>query len=95
MIIQIIKFESELPTDEALAIAKKRVPEFQALPGLLQKYYVKLNEPNQFGGIYVWDSAESLAAFRESELAATIPQAYRVKGKPSIEILEGLFQLRD
>ena len=95
MIIQVIKFESALSENEVLAVAKERVDQFRALPGLLQKYYVKVGQPNHYGGVYIWDSMESLNAFRESDLAASIPAAYKVMGPPSIEILDTLFQLRE
>ena len=95
MIIQFVRLESSLSEDEVLAIAKKRAEKFRAVPGLIQKYYVKLNEPNHYGGIYLWDSTESLNAFRETELAKSIPAAYQVVGAPKIEILEGLFTLRE
>jgi hypothetical protein len=72
-----------------------RIEEYRAMPGLLQKYYVKSNQSEQYGGVYVWDSMESLSAFRGSELAATIPQAYKIKGEPSIEVLDVLVQLRE
>ena len=94
MVIQIVKFETELTEDEILATARGRVKDFRALPGLIQKYYVKLSEPNHYGGVYIWDSVESLSAFRESELAASIPRTYKVKGKPTVEILDALFELR-
>ena len=94
MIIQIVKFETSLTEEEVVAVAEERIDQFRALPGLLQKYYVKLDRPNSYGGVYVWESMESLAAFRETDLAKTIPQAYRVKGAPQIEVLEGLFPLR-
>ena len=95
MIIQIVKFESALSEEQVMKIAEERLEQFRALPGLLQKYYVKLGQANHYGGVYVWDSMESLSAYRESDLAAGIPAAYQVKGPPTIEILEGLFQLRD
>lgn len=95
MLIQIIKLESELSEEEIIKIAHERAPRFREIPGLLQKYYVKLGQPGQVGGIYIWDSKESLQSFRESELAATIAEAYKVKGKPDIEIVDVLFQLRD
>ena len=95
MIIQIIKLKSGLTEEELLKIARERQPRFQALPGLIQKYYVKLDQPGHYSGIYVWDSMESLSAFRESELAATIPAAYKVVGKPDIEVMETFIQLRD
>ena len=46
-------------------------------------------------GVYLWDSAESLAAFRESDLAKTIPDAYRVVEPPAVEVGDVLFPLRD
>ena len=95
MVIQIIKFETELSEDEVVTVAKDRVDQFLALPGLIQKYYIKLDEPNHYGGVYIWDSRESLAAYRASDLAASIPKAYKVKGAPTIETLDTLFQLRD
>lgn len=95
MIIQIVKFETSLSEAEVLAVARERAPEFRAIPGLVQKYYVKPGPPNHYGGVYIWDSGESLAAFRESDLAARIPAAYKVVGPVSIEILDTLFQLRE
>ena len=95
MILQIVKFESELSEEEVLAVANERVEDFRALPGLLQKYYVKLPEPDWYGGVYIWDSVASMSAYRESELAASIPTAYKVRGKPVIEPLEVLFSLRE
>ena len=94
MIIQIIKLKSNLPEEELLKRAREREPQFKAIPGLLQKYYVKMGEPGQFGGIYVWDSPESLKTYRESDLAASIPEAYEIIEAPNIEVLDVLFQLR-
>lgn len=95
MFIMTVKFETTLSEEEVLAVAKERADRFRALPGLLQKYYVKLEQPNQFGGVYIWDSMASLSSYRKSELAASIPLAYKVVGTPRVEILEGLFQLRE
>lgn len=89
-----MRFESELPEEAVLTVAHDRMEEFLALPGLIQKYYVKLPEPNMYGGVYIWDSMESLSAYRQSALASSIPAAYRAKGVPTVEILDGLFQLR-
>ncbi|MEX0312917.1 MAG: YdhR family protein [Allomuricauda sp.] len=94
MIIQVIKLKSQLPEDELLKRAKEREPQFKAIAGLLQKYYVKLGQPGQYGGIYVWDSQESLNAYRQSELASSISAAYEISEAPDIEIMDILFQLR-
>ena len=94
MILQIIKLKSRLPEEELLKRAKEREPQFKAIPGLLQKYYVKTGEPGQYGGVYVWDSPESLQAYRASDLASSIPEAYEISEAPNIEIMDILFQLR-
>ena len=95
MILQTVTFNSGLSEEELLRVARERVPRFRALPGLLQKYYVKGQEPGQYRGVYIWDSAESLEEFRSSDLAASIPEAYNVLGPPAMEHLEILFPLRD
>ena len=95
MILQIIKLKSNLPEEELLNKAKEREPQFKAIPGLVQKYYVKTGQPGQYGGIYVWDSTESLQAYRGSDLAKSIPEAYEISEAPNIEIMDILFQLRN
>ncbi len=95
MHIQFIKLKSNLPEQELLEKAREREPQFKALPGLLQKYYVKMEQPGHYGGIYVWDSKESMAAFRQSDLAAGIPEAYQIIEPPEIEMMDMIFKLRD
>ena len=95
MILQVIKLKSNLPEEELLNRAKERAPQFKAIPGLVQKYYVKTDTPGQYGGIYVWDSPESLQSYRTSDLAKSIPEAYEIVEAPSIEIMDILFQLRE
>jgi heme-degrading monooxygenase HmoA len=93
--IQIVTFESELPEESVWSVARDRLEAFRALPGLIQKYYVRSAEPNRFGGVYIWDSMESLSAYLKSDLAASTPAAYKVKGAPTVEILDLLFPLRE
>ncbi|NNF11805.1 MAG: hypothetical protein HKN72_01175 [Gemmatimonadetes bacterium] len=95
MILQIVKLRSALSEDDLLDIARDRAPQFRAIPGLVQKYYVRRDGPGEFAGVYVWDSEESLAAFRETDLAKSIAAAYQVTEPPAIEISEVLFPLRE
>lgn len=95
MIIQIITLKSDLSEEELMATAKERAKKFREIPGLLQKYYTRLDQPGQYRGVYVWDSKKSMMAFKESELAAGIAKAYKVSEAPKIEIVDVLFQLRD
>ena len=94
MILQFVKLKSAMPENALLGKAKERAPEFEAIPGLLQKYYVKIDDQGNYGGIYIWDSQESILKFRASDLAKSIPAAYQVMEAPSIEIMDILFQLR-
>ena len=94
MIIQIIRLRSDLSEEALLKTAQERAPQFKALKGLIQKYYVRREGPGAYAGIYVWESKEAMMAYKTSDLAATIPEAYQITGPPEIEIMEGLFQLR-
>ncbi|MGR3320414.1 MAG: YdhR family protein [Pseudooceanicola sp.] len=93
MIVQFVQFESSLTEAEVLAVARERAPEFRDVPGLVQKFYLKLDKPDHFGGFYIWESREALMAFRESELAKTIPAAYRIIGAPDVDIHQMYFPL--
>lgn len=95
MMIQFVQFETTLSEDEVRAVALERLPEFRAIPTLVQKYYLKLDKPNHYAGLYIWESAEALSAYRQSELAKSIPAAYKVVGAPDVGIHEVMFPLRD
>ena len=89
-----VRFKSKLTLDEVMKIIDERAPEFRALEGLQQKYYLQDAATGEYGGLYLWDSPESLKSYRESDLAASIPEAYEIIEAPNIEILDVLFQLR-
>lgn len=95
MFIQIVKLKTSLPEEELLRVAEERLPQFQAIPGLVQKYYVRCAGEGEFVGVYLWDTMESLTAFRDSDLAKSIPSAYQVTEPPVVEVGEVLFPLRD
>jgi heme-degrading monooxygenase HmoA len=91
MIIQMVKFETKLPFEDVLNVAQGRAPQFRKIPGLIQKYYVRTSRPNQYAGVYIWGSPDSMKKYRESDLAASIPQAYKVLSPPAIEVYEVAF----
>ena len=84
-VLLIVRFKSSLPPDELEKRYKERRPEFQALPGLLQKYYLHDPSSDEWGGLYLWDSQESLDEFMASDLRESIPETYQFVGKPRIE----------
>lgn len=93
-VVQIIKLKSNLPEEELLAKARERAQQFKEVPGLIQKYYLRLDEPGRYCGVYIWDSKASMQAFLKSGLAAGIGKAYQVVEGPDAEISDLLFQLR-
>lgn len=95
MLIQIVRIESALSEEGMLKVAHERSDQFRALPGLIQKYYVKLEKPNHYGGVYIWESEEAMEAYRQSDLAATIAAAYKAMSPPTFETVDVLFQLRE
>ena len=54
----------------------ERKPRFLDVPGLVQKIYGRDEATGDVCGIYFFESQTALAAFRETELAKTIPSAY-------------------
>jgi heme-degrading monooxygenase HmoA len=94
MIVQIVKYESGLSEDEVRRTIAERAPRYEALPGLRQKLYIREPATGGYGGIYFWEDADSMREFRGSDLAATIPDAYRVEGEPRVEIFELVSVLR-
>lgn len=94
MIILSVKFKSKLSDDEVRRVMNERAPNFRALPGLIQKYYGYEKATGEYTGIYIWDSEEALRAYRESELARTIPEAYQAASTPRIEVFDVPLVLR-
>jgi len=94
MIALIVKFKSRFSYEEVLKIANDRADQFRAIDGLLQKYYLKYADDNNYGAVYLWESEEALQEFRNSELAATIAETYGVVGDLDLRMAEVIMPLR-
>ena len=94
MVIQQVKLKSSLSDAEARAVMEERAPRFREVPGLLQKYNTHEPETGELCCIYVFDSAEALTAFRETELAQAIPAAFKADSM-RVETYELLFPLHE
>ena len=73
-----VRVRSNLDEEELERRLLERRPRFLEVPGLLQKIYGRDRATGAVCGIYFFDSAKALAAFRDTELARTIPEAYEV-----------------
>lgn len=71
-----VRVKSDLDPDELERRLLERRPQFLEVPGLVQKIYGRDETTGDVCGIYFFRDQESLSAFRETELAKTIPTAY-------------------
>jgi heme-degrading monooxygenase HmoA len=94
VIVQLVKYKTGLSDEEAAKTIAERAPQYEALPGLRQKLYIREQGTGEYGGIYVWEDEDSMREFRQSDLAASIPDAYRVEGEPRVEIFNVVSILR-
>jgi hypothetical protein len=78
MVIHIVRFRSALSDERITELFHARASQYLAIPGLLQKYYLRLRS-GEYGGVYVWDSAASMERFMTSDLARSICEVYRVQ----------------
>lgn len=90
----LVRFRSSLPMEEVTRIMEERAPEFRALTGLQQKYYLHDPASGDVAGLYLWESREAFSDYRDSELRATIARAYEAEGEPRIEVYEVVAPLR-
>jgi hypothetical protein len=93
-ILLIVKFKTSLSREEMERRYKERLPQFQALPGLIQKYYLYDSSSEEWGGLYLWDSQSSLDSYLESDLRKSIPEVYQIEGTPRIEKIAVVDTLR-
>ena len=94
-VVLLVRFKSPLSLEEVREVVDSRIDQFRALPGLTQKYYLQDSNSGEYAGLYLWESADALAEFRDSELRATIAEAYRTEGEPRVEVYQIFDVLRD
>ena len=94
-LIVLVKFRSPLSLQEVTDIINSRIDEFRVFPGLRQKYYMQDTATGEYAGLYLWESSDAFADFRDSELRATIADAYQTEGEPRIEVFNVIDTLRD
>ena len=93
-VVLYVRVKSDLEPDELMRRVDERKPRFLEVPGLLQKIYTRDEASGDVCGIYFFENREALAAFRDTELARTIPDAYEATDVRR-EVYEVLYPLRD
>ena len=95
MIIQIVRHKPRLSHDEVNQRFVERSDRYQKVPGLIQKYYARFTGTGEYTGVYVWDSQESLDAWRAGHLSGTLAETYPVHGEPVRELADVMPVLRE
>jgi len=91
--ILFVRIKSDLDPEELDRRLNERKPRFLEVPGLVQKIYGRDEVTGDVCGIYFFENKEALAAFRDTELAKTIPVAYEATDVRR-EVYEVLYPLR-
>ena len=94
-VVLLVKFKSRLAPEKLREVIESRIDQFRALEGLQQKYYLEDSTTGEIAGLYLWKSPQALAEYRESELRATIAEAYQAEGETRVEAYRVLEVLRD
>jgi heme-degrading monooxygenase HmoA len=88
VIVSIVRFKSGLTDDDVQALFEERADQYREVPGLVEKLYLRYRDTGEFGAVYVWESDDDLRAFRATELARTIADAYQVEGETRSELAD-------
>jgi len=86
MEILLVLFKSGLPEEEVVRKFDERAYKYRQVKGLQQKYYIHDESSGEFGGVYIFDSKENLEAFRNSDLAKSIGDAYKYLESPTRKV---------
>ena len=86
--ILFVRVKSNLAPEELERRLVERRPRFHDVPGLVQKIYGRDTSTGDVCGIYFFEDQSALSAFRETELAKTIPTAYE-----AIEIRREIYEV--
>lgn len=88
-----VRIKSDLDPEELDRRLNERKPRFLEVPGLIQKIYGRDEATGDVCGIYFFENKEALSAFRDTELARTIPNAYEATDVRR-EVYEVLYPLK-
>jgi hypothetical protein len=92
-VILYVRIKSDLDPMDLERRSNERKPRFLEVPGLIQKIYGRDEATGDVCGLYFFENQQALNAFRETELAKTIPTAYEATDIRR-EVYDVLYPLR-
>ena len=93
-VVMRVRFKSNLTLKQINEVIETRAPEFEALSGLKQKYYLQDIATGEYAGLFIWETLHDFEEYRESKLRETTAKAYQTPGEPNIEVYKVLKVLR-
>lgn len=81
-----IRLPEGLELAAAKDIFKSTAVQYQAMPGLVRKYYLLSEDGRSVGGVYLWESREQALAQYTDEWKAFVEGKYGTP--PSVELFE-------
>lgn len=93
MEVLFVLYKSGLPMNEVLDLFNKRADKYREVKGLLQKLYIRDESTDHVGGIYIFDTKANLEAFRNSDLAKSISDAYKFVEPPTRRVFNVVLEL--
>ncbi|MGD8975071.1 MAG: YdhR family protein [Desulfobacterales bacterium] len=92
-VVLFVRIKSDLEFEELERRIIERKPSFLEVPGLLQKIFGHDPASGDICGIYFFENKEAMAAYRDTELAKPIPDAYEATDVRQ-EVFEVLYPIR-
>jgi heme-degrading monooxygenase HmoA len=81
LVLTVVRFKAGLSDADVREKFAARGHEYERVPGLVEKLYVRYRDTGHFGAVYVWRDENALAAFERSDLGRTIAETYEVEGE--------------
>ena len=75
-----IAIPKDIPRAAIEAEFQKAAPVYQAIPGLMRKYFT-IAEDGKVGGIYLWENCMTAEAFYNDAWKASVEKKYGVKAE--------------
>ena len=88
VIVAIVRFpiDPQLTADEVRAMFEASAPAYQNLPGLRRKHYLRAEDGDTAGGVYLWESKAAAEAVYDEAWRTRLTEKYGAP--PSVEYFE-------
>jgi hypothetical protein len=88
VIVAIVRFpvSPSMSVEQARAAFEASAPSYQNLPGLMRKHYLRAEDGNSAGGVYLWESREAAEAVYDEAWRRRLAERYGAP--PTVEYFD-------